>query len=86
MEKYVFNSDFTINNSGKTDLVFTSQMEKIYVLQEIESIIVKSFEEPITIDEAVGRIKTQFTPESFVLKECLEFIDKIIDCNIIVNA
>lgn len=85
MERYVFNPEYIISNNDDTDIVFTPDMEKVYILREVESIIVKSFATAHTIDEAMDEIKKHFVPESFRSSECLEFIKEIIKYNILVH-
>lgn len=90
MSKYVINPEYIINEGDDTTVeakfVFTPNMEKIYVLQEVEATIVEAFTNAKSMDEAVAEIQSQFTPESFVAEECKEFIQKLLDAQILVNA
>lgn len=85
MDKYVFNPDYIISNNKETDIIFTPNMDKVFILQEIESLIVNCFNSPLSIDEAISKIKPQFTDSSFSLTECIEFINKIIEFKIIIQ-
>ena len=86
MVKYIFNPEYVINENEKMNVVFTSEMENIYVLKDVESIILKSFHQEKTIDEAVREIKTLFTYDTFNQEECIEFINTLIKEGVLVNA
>lgn len=86
MEKYIINPEYTICENDETSVVLTSNMEYVYVLQEVESLIVKCFLKPQTINEAIVAIRDSFTLDSFDKAECETFISEIIKSSIIVLA
>lgn len=86
MEKYIINPEYTICENDEMDVVLTSNMEHIYVLQDVESVIVKCFLTPKTIEEAMVTIRESFTWDSFNVLECENFVSEIINARIIVLA
>ena len=85
MKKYIFNPEYVINKNEDANIVFTSDMKQIYILREIETLILECFNDYKTIDEAVIEISSIFTPESFVSSECEDFINELIQANILVT-
>lgn len=86
MEKYIINPEYTICENDKIDVVLTSNMQHIYVLQDVESKIVKCFLTPKTIKEAMVTIREIFSLDSFNVLECENFVSEIINASIIVLA
>ena len=86
MEKYIINPEYTICENDEINVVLTSNMQHVYVLQDVESIIVKSFLTPKAIKEAMVTIRETFTLDSFNVLECESFISEIINAGIIVLA
>lgn len=43
MKTYIFNPEYVINENENMNVVFASDMECVYILKDIESIIVKTF-------------------------------------------
>ena len=86
MKKYIINPEYTICENEEVEVVLTSNMQQVYVLQNVESLIVKCFSAPQTIKNAIATIRESFTVESFNALECEIFIQEIIDASIIVLA
>ncbi len=86
MKTYIFNPEYVINENENMNVVFASDMECVYILKDIESIIVKTFFQAKNIDEAVAEISAFFTSNSFRREECIEFINNLIEEGILVDA
>lgn len=84
MKKYYFNPQYVINETEKVTAIFTDNMEYIYILNDVEKIIVSKFIEPRSMDEAVKAISDCFCGETFKKDECEEFINKLIEQRIII--
>lgn len=76
---YILNPTFVLNFTDDYNIIFTPNMEKIYVLGEVENIIVNAFINPISINDAISKICLNFTSSTFKEAECLEFIHKLIE-------
>lgn len=86
MEKFIINPEYTICENDEIDVMLTANMEQVYILQDVESLIVKCFLTPQTIKAAIATIRDNFTSDSFDEVECESFILEIIKSNIIVVA
>lgn len=86
MKKYVFNPEYSICQNDEIDVILTSNMEDVFVLQNVESIVVRCFLVPQTIKEAIMMIRNYFVVDSFNELECENFISEMIDSHIIVLA
>ena len=86
MKKYIINPEYTICENDEMDVVLTANMEQVYILQDVESLIVKCFSTPQTIKEAIVTIRERFTLDSFNVLECESFISEIINAGIVVLA
>lgn len=85
MKKYVINSKFNLANNGQSTIILTPDMEKVYVFQKVENLILESFDIPVSIDFAVTKIKSMFSASTFDYNECISFIDELIEKNILVS-
>ena len=86
MKSYIFNPEYVVCENNSTSIVFTSNMEYIYVFKEVESIILKVFFHATIIDEAVEKISSVFSDGSFMPQECLNFINVLITEGILIDA
>ena len=86
MQKYIINPEYTICENDEIDVVLTANMEQVYILHNVESLIVKCFLTPQTIKAALVAIRDNFTSDSFDEAECEIFISEIIKSSIIVLA
>ncbi len=86
MKKYIFNSEYVIDENENMSIVFSSDVEYVYVLQDIELRILKTFFKEKNIDEAVAEIGAFFSSESYRREECAEFINKLIEEGILIDA
>lgn len=84
MKRYLFNPEYTICNNEGADFVLTPDMTQIFILKEIESVVVHCFMEPKAMDEAIHKISGIFTQASFVPSECEKFIRDLIEANVLI--
>lgn len=84
MVVYIINPEYVLNEMDDQILLFTANMEKIYIFNVIEQIILLAFVEPTTIKQAVELIREHFC--SFKENECIEYIDKLISENILTEC
>ena len=86
MKSYIFNPEYVVCENDGASIVFTSNMEYVYVFKEVESIILKAFFQAKIIDEAIAEIRPLFSDESFMPKECVEFINILITEGVLIDA
>ena len=82
----MFNYRYTICDNDDVSIVLTDTMHQVYLLRDLESLIVKSFIVPKTINEALAEIGEQIAQGSFKADECREFIDEAIIADLLVIA
>ena len=81
--KYIFNKSLEINELDDQNVIFTPNMEKVYILGNVESVIIREFFVPISIDSAIQKIST-FFDSNFCPEDCREDIDKLITEKILI--
>ena len=86
MKKYIINPEYVTSRNENSNILFSSDMECVYVLKEVESIIVNTFLDPLSMNDAVEKLRTYFSIESFNAEECIEFINLLIEEKIIKDA
>ena len=85
MNEYVINSEYNLTNNGENNIILTPDMGKVYILQEVETVILECFKVPISIDLAVANIQNKFSASSFDRNECINFINQLIETGILVK-
>lgn len=85
-EKYIINPQNVMIDNDGTTVVLTPSMETIFVLRDVEKIIIDSFSSPTTIQGALGIVKPKFQKESFVEEECECFVKEAIIKGVLIDA
>ena len=84
MKKYYINPNIVINKTENFQTIFTPNVDKVFVLQDIESEVLQVFITPMCIKDAVSILSQRFTSETFNETECIQYINKLIEFEILV--
>ena len=84
MQQYYINPNYVVNQTEKYYTIFTEKVDKVFLLQEVESEILFVFSEPKSIDAAVEIIADKFTRNSFNEAECRQYINELIENKILI--
>ena len=84
MKKYQMNPNYVVNQTENFNTIFSEKVDKVFIMQEVESEILHTFETPICIDDAIDIISTKFTLETFNELECRQYINELIENKILV--
>ena len=76
--KYVINQEFErIDDENKT-ILFTGTVEKVYILNEIETQILKLFDTPCFINEAHEKFNTVTSQVKVKKEDFFDFVEQLI--------
>lgn len=84
MAVFVINPEYVVNEMDDSIVLFTADMEKIYIFNDVEKIILNAFVDSIDLRHAVKEISAQFN--SFDENECIEYIEKLISERVLVEC
>lgn len=84
MQQYYINPNYVVNQAEKFYTIFTEKVDRVFILQQVESEILLAFNEPKCIDVAVDIISKKFSNDTFNENECRQYINELIENRILV--
>lgn len=84
MNKYYINPNYVINQTEDFYTIFTENVDKVFILHDLESKILLTFNEPMSIEIAVNIISKNFSEETFNKSECIQYINELIKNRILI--